>query len=190
MIRPLTGHRNVDRRHSHGEAGQAHRDQGAHRRTGQPRRRRLESPRSRLDGRRYPRRPDRSRAGDAGAWRRRGRRGTLDSSQSSWRTLRQPLGGLLCKLSEGPYPMPLTRCEPKSPDLPRVPWPRLPDEVPEAARLLQSDPDLLADARAGAGNTLAGSLLARPIGTIGSRQVAEQAVADAVRVLDEGRSED
>lgn len=61
----------------------------------------------------------------------------------------------------------------------------LSSEVRAALRLLQADPTLLANARAGRGDTLAGAILARPVGPIRSRRAAEAAVAEAVTILDE-----
>lgn len=64
----------------------------------------------------------------------------------------------------------------------------LPYETRQAIRLLKADHEALEDARRfpDSGNTIAGAMLAQPIGTIGSRQVAERAVHEAVRILDDG----
>jgi len=58
-------------------------------------------------------------------------------------------------------------------------------EVQLALELLRGDADLIADARIGSkvNNSLAGSLLTRPLGPIGSRQAAEGAVREALRRL-------
>jgi len=60
-------------------------------------------------------------------------------------------------------------------------------EVQLALELLRSDADLLEDAREGApvGNSLAGSLLTRPLGPLGARQYAEAAVREALRRLED-----
>jgi hypothetical protein len=62
-----------------------------------------------------------------------------------------------------------------------------PRDVRLALALLREDPAVLADARIGAprGNSIAGGVLTRPLGPIGSRQVAEAAVREAIRIIDE-----
>jgi hypothetical protein len=65
------------------------------------------------------------------------------------------------------------------------------DDVKRAVALLRGNAELVADAREGAevGNTIAGAILTRPLGPIGSRQVAEAAVRAALKVLDkEGKT--
>jgi hypothetical protein len=54
-----------------------------------------------------------------------------------------------------------------------------------AVTLLRSDDELITDARENAprGNSLAGAVLTRPLGPIGSRQHAEAAVQRALAVL-------
>lgn len=51
--------------------------------------------------------------------------------------------------------------------------------------LLKGSPELIADAEVGAplGNSVAGALLCTPIGPIGARQYAEQAVRNALALL-------
>lgn len=61
----------------------------------------------------------------------------------------------------------------------------LSSEVRAALRLLQADPTLLANGRSGRGDTLAGAMLARPVGPIRSRRAAEAAVSEAVTILDD-----
>lgn len=58
-------------------------------------------------------------------------------------------------------------------------------EVRAALRLLQADPSLLANGRNARGDTLAGAMLARPIGPIRSRRAAEAAVSEAVTILED-----
>lgn len=60
----------------------------------------------------------------------------------------------------------------------------LSNEVRAALRLLQADPLLVTNGRRERGNTLAGAMLARPIGPIGTRRAAEAAVAEAVAILE------
>lgn len=60
----------------------------------------------------------------------------------------------------------------------------LPDGVRTALRLLQADPTLLANGRRARGDTLAGAMLAGPLGPLGTRRAAETAVSEAVAILD------
>lgn len=60
----------------------------------------------------------------------------------------------------------------------------LPHDVRVALGLLQAQPSLVANARSQRGSTLAGAMLARPIGPIGTRRAAEAVVSRALAILD------